>query len=442
MVALVTARNTFQPRVCSERKVDLSIALSGICAIVLIGCGGGGGNPEPVVVPPPAPITPPPPPPPPPPGPGSLSTSAQSCADGKAGDFACFGISLRSRFPNTEMGGDYGNDLWGWHDGETGREYALMGLRNGTAFVDITTPDEPIFLGRLPTESGSSLWRDIKVYQNHAYIVADHAGSHGMQVFDLTRLRDQSAPQEFEADTVYGDFEHSHNLVINADTGFIYAVSTDTCEGGLHMIDLSIPTNPQFAGCHMTVRTHDSQCVLYGGLDLDYAGREVCFSSNEDHFEIVDVTDKSSPVTISTLTYEQLGYVHQGWLTDDHMFFLLGDELDESTFQQSTRTHVIDVFDLDTPVYLYAHEHATQATDHNLYVLGNRVFEANYTVGLRVLELGDLSTEEISEIAFFDTFPDHDDVPLTGAWSVYPYLPSGTIIVSDIENGLFVLTLE
>ena len=340
------------------------------------------------------------------------------------------------------MGDDFGNDLWGWHDEDTGREYALMGLGNGTAFVDVTTPDEPSYLGRLPTESESSLWRDIKVYQNYAYIVADHAGNHGMQVFDLTRLRNQSTPQEFVADTVYGDFEHSHNLVINEDSGFIYAVSTDTCEGGLHMIDLSIPNNPQFAGCHMTVRTHDSQCVLYDGPDADYADRELCFSSNEDHFEIVDVTDKSAPVTISTLTYEQLGYVHQGWLTDDHTFFLLGDELDESTFQQRTRTHVINVSNLDAPEYLYAYEHETQATDHNLYVLGDRVFEANYTVGLRVLEFGDLSIQEISEIAFFDTFPEHDDVSLTGAWSVFPYLPSGTIIVSDIENGLFVLTLE
>lgn len=340
------------------------------------------------------------------------------------------------------MGGQFGNDLWGWYDEENGREYALMGMRNGTSFVDVTTPDEATYLGRLPTQSGESLWRDIKVYQNYAYIVADHAGSHGMQVFNLTRLRDQSTPQEFVADTVYGDLDTSHNLVINENTGFIYAVLGDTCEGGLHMIDLSIPINPQFAGCHMTVRTHDSQCVLYQGGDADYADKEICFSSNEDHFEIVDVTDKSSPVTISTLTYEQLAYVHQGWLTEDHRYFLLGDELDESIFEQPTRTHVIDVSDLDAPEYLYAYEHETQATDHNLYVLGNRVYQANYTVGLRVLEFGDLSAQEMSEIAFFDTLPEHDDDQLWGAWSVFPYLPSGTIIVSDIENGLFVLTLE
>ena len=409
-----------------------------LVAAMFVGCGGGGINPEPVVITSP-PVTPPPPPPPPPEPPTS---SAQPCEDGQADEFACQGISLRSRVQFDELGGESGNDIWGWHDADTDHEYALMGLNNGTAFVDISDPDNPVFLGRLPTQSANSTWRDIKVYQNYAYVVADHAGAHGMQVFDLTRLRDQSAPQEFTADTVYGDIENTHNLAINEDTGFIYALLSNTCDAGLHMIDLSIPNNPQFAGCHMTVRTHDSQCVVYAGTDSDYVDRELCFSSNEDHFEVVDVTEKSSPMTISSLTYEQQAYIHQGWLTEDHQYFLLGDELDELTFDQMTRTHVIDISDLDAPAYLYAFEHETQATDHNLYVLGNRVFQANYSVGLRVLEFDNLASQEMTEIAFFDTFPQHNDVSQTGAWSVYPYLPSGNLIVSDMQYGLFVLSLD
>lgn len=84
----------------------------------------------------------------------------------------------------------------------------------------------------------------------------------------------------------------------------------------------------------------------------------------------------------------------------------------------------------------------TYAIDRNLYVQCNRVFQANYTSGLRVLEFGDLATEDIREIAFFDTSPGRDDRSFQGAWGVYPYLPSGTLIVSDIGNGLFVLSLE
>ena len=176
--------------------------------------------------------------------------------------------------------------------------------------------------------------------------------------------------------------------------------------------------------------------------DPEHRGREICVSSNEDHVEVVDVTDKSAPITLSTSTYANMEYVHQGWLTDDHAFFLLGDEMDESGRGLSTRSHVFDVSDLDAPEHLCAHDLGTRATDHNLYVLGDRVFEANYTSGLRVLELGDLARREIEEIAWFDTYPESDGTSLIGAWSVYPYLPSGTVLVSAIENGLFVLTLE
>jgi choice-of-anchor B domain-containing protein len=309
--------------------------------------------------------------------------------------------------------------------------------------VNVTDPDNPVFLGTMPTETISSPWRDIKVYQDHAYVVADNAGAHGMQVFDLTRLRNQTTAQTFSADVVYGDFENAHNLAINEDSGFAYAVGTNTCAGGLHIIDIRTPINPLFAGCHNasdTHNTHDTQCIIYQGPDGDYAGNEICASSNETHFELADVTVKSAPVTISTRAYAQLGYVHQGWFTEDHRFVFIGDELDELNSGVPTRTHVFDVSDLDNPVYVFAYEAATNAIDHNMYVVGNRLFQANYTTGLRILEFGDLSNNELMEVAYFDTFPDNDAVEFNGAWSVYPYLPSGTIIVSDTTNGLFILT--
>ena len=387
--------------------------------------------------------TPPPPSDPsPPPPPVALGTGPADCVDGTADGFACMGIALEKRVGLDTMEGIAGNDLWGWADPDTGNEYALMGMSDGTAFVDVTNPQSPVYLGRLPTVTRESIWRDIKVYRDHAYIVADDAGAHGMQVFDLKRLRNASGTQEFSEDVLYDGFENSHNLAVNEATGFIYAVATNTCGGGLHMMNITTPNNPMFAGCHDAAHTHDTQCVVYNGPDADYRGREICFSSAESQFEIVDVTDKSAPLTLSSTTYPQLAYVHQGWLTEDHRYFLLGDELDEQNLDLSTRTHVLDVSDLDAPAHLYAHDLGTQATDHNLYVRGNRVYEANYTTGLRVLEFGDLAEREIEEIAFFDTFPDDDSRSFSGAWSVYPYLPSGTIIVSDIQNGLFVLRMQ
>jgi len=387
-------------------------------ALIICGCGGGGGGSPPQ----------------------QLSIGPEICTGGSAGDFQCSGISLSKRVSLETMGGTGGNDIWGWFDTQTGNEYALTGLTNGTAFIDVSNPEDPIFLGHLPTETTESIWRDIKVYQDHAYIVADNAGAHGMQVFDLTRLRGLAASQTFSPDVVYGDFESAHNLAINEDTGFAYAVGTNTC-GGLHIIDIRTPNNPLFAGCHSTVETHDTQCVIYQGPDTDHVNREVCVSSNQNHVEIVDVSVKTAPVTISSTIYPDLGFVHQGWLTEDHRFFLLGDEGDEFSFNVPTRTHVFDVSDLDAPVYVFAYEAATTTIDHNLYVLGNRVFEANYESGLRVLEFGDLAARELMEIAFFDTYPTSNATGFPGAWSVYPYLPSGTIIVNDGTNGLFILSM-
>lgn len=396
-----------------------------ILAIVIGGCGGGGSKA-------PAPPSEPP----------TLGSGPANCVAGNAGDYPCSGVNLRSRVAYSSMGGTAGNDVWGWFDDDSGNEYALIGMTNGTAFIDVSDPENPVFLGRLPTQTTNSAWRDIKVYQNHAYIVAENAGAHGMQVFDLTRLRGLTSAQTFSADVLYGDFGSAHNIAINEDFGFAYAVGTSTCGGGLHMINLTTPNNPFFAGCYSAAYTHDTQCVDYQGPDTDYPNSEICVSSNEDHIEIVDVTVKPGPMRISTAAYPQIGYVHQGWLTEDHRFLLVGDELDERNHGVPTRTHVFDVSDLDAPVYVFAYEAATSSIDHNLYILGNRVFQANYTSGMRVLEIGNLAAEEISEIAFFDTFPSGNATEFDGAWSVYPYLPSGNVIVSDISNGLFVLSLQ
>ncbi|MCH8866742.1 MAG: choice-of-anchor B family protein [Proteobacteria bacterium] len=399
--------------------------------VTLVGCGGSGNYGG---------ASPPPPPPPPPP-PAGLSTGPEACAGGRAGDFSCSGISLRKRVSLEDMGGTTGNDIWGWVDPLSGNEYALMGMTNGTAFVDVTDPEIPVFLGLLPTETVAASWRDIKVYQDYAYIVADGAGAHGMQVFDLTRLRTTTPPETFSADFVYDGFENAHNIAINENTGFAYAVGTNDCGGGLHIVDITTPINPMKAGCHMDFGVHDTQCVSYIAQDPDHLNNEICVNSAGDRVEIVDVTMKNATVSLSSAMYPQLGFVHQAWLTGDHRFLLVSDELDELNFSVPTRTHVFDVSDLDAPVYVFAYEAATTSIDHNLYILGSRVFQANYTSGLHVLEFGDLANSELAEVAFFDTFPGSEAAEFDGAWSVYPYLPSGTILVSDISNGLFILSL-
>jgi choice-of-anchor B domain-containing protein len=369
-----------------------------------------------------------------------------ACENGFAGPFPCKKVDLLSFTPLAELGGATGNEVWGWTDPATGKEYAIMGTSNGTTFVDVSTPTAPVLVGILPTHSGASIWREMKVFENHAFIVADLAEEHGMQVFDLTRLREAPVtPTVFTEDAHYDGFGDAHNIAINEETGFAYAVGTfdnvffRNCGSGLHMIDVNDPTNPTFAGCFSEDGyTHDVQCVIYRGPDRLHRGKEVCFASNEDTLTIVDVTDKSSPVMLSRTTYPGVGYTHQGWLTGNQATFVLNDELDEQENGHNTRTRFFDVRDLDAPVLDFVFDGPTKAIDHNLYVIGNRVYEANYRAGLHILET-DIRKDRAAVAAFFDIYPPDDEAEFNGAWGNYPFFASGIVLISGIEEGLFVV---
>ncbi len=362
------------------------------------------------------------------------------CVGGFAGTYPCSNVDLLAYLPLASIGGGNGNDIWGWTDPLTNKEYALMGRTNGTGFVDISDPVNPIYLGNLPTHTSSTIWRDIKVYNDYAFIVSEASG-HGMQVFDLTRLRDvPTPPTTFTEDAHYNQFGNAHNIAINEDTGYAYAVGTSTCSGGLHMVNIQNPLNPSNAGCFSSDGyTHDTQCVVYNGPDTTYQGHEICFSSNEDSVTIVDVTIKTFPVQLFRFTYSGSAYTHQGWLTEDQVYFLFDDELDEQSFGHNTRTRILNVSDLNAPTLVGFYDAPVPAIDHNLYTRGNYAFEANYRSGLRIVDLTNVSIGSLFQEAFFDIYPSSDSASFNGAWSVYPYFDSGVVVVSGIEQGLFVL---
>ncbi len=185
--------------------------------------------------------------------------------------------------------------------------------------------------------------------------------------------------------------------------------------------------------------THDTQCVVYRGPDSRFSDRELCFNSNETTLTIVDVTDKLRPVQLSRTTYEGAAYSHQGWLSEDQSHFLLGDELDEVGSGVNTTTYIFDVSDVTAPVLRGAHRAATEAIDHNLYVKGSRVYQANYRAGLRILDLGKVASGRLREVAYFDVYPADDAAEFNGAWSSYPFFDSGMVVVNGIEQGLFVV---
>ena len=365
------------------------------------------------------------------------------CENGMAGIYPCNGYDLLGSISLSEFGATAGNDVWGWTDLTTNKEYALMGLDNATAFVDITDTDNLIYLGKLPSATSSSSWRDIKVYQDHAYIVSE-ADGHGMQVFDLTHLRNVTdTPKTFNADGRYTGFGNAHNVVINEDTGYAYAVGTardDEFNGGVHFVDLQDLKNPVSAGGYgMNGYSHDAQVITYNGPDADYAGAEIFIGANESQVAIVDITDKENPESISTFRYANLAYTHQGWFTEDQRYFIVGDELDEVNFGFDSRTLVFDLSDLDNPILHTSYSGETTAIDHNGYVKEDQYFLANYRAGVRVLDISDIANKTISEAGFFDTYPASNSAGFDGVWSVYPYFASGKIIASDIDSGLFVI---
>ena len=373
------------------------------------------------------------------------------CTNGRAGYYACQGVDMLSRLSMSDYEAAYVNEVWGWTDPETGREYALAGRSDGVAFVDVTDHIEPVYVGDLLSNRDEvSVWRDMKVYKNHMFVVVDGAGHNGLQVFDLTQLRTfRERPLRFEATAHYDGIRQAHNVAINEASGFAYVTGalSGICFYGLHMVDIREPQNPVYAGCFKDTSTggagypgytHDAQCVMYSGPDSEHLGKEICFGSNVTALSVADVTNKENPAALGRASYPNAAYAHQGWLTEDHRHFIMNDELDEyGGLESFTRMLIWDVSDLDDPVFLAEYSGPATAIDHNLYVDGSKVFAANYTSGLRIIDIEDIGAP--TEVAYFDTHPEDDGISFDGAWTAYPYFGSGTIVVSSFPHGLFVL---
>lgn len=402
------------------------------------------------------------------------------CTAGFAGPYPCDGLDLAAYLPLAQLGGVAGSDSWGWTDDNgtpddpsDDREVAIVTTGLGVAYVDVTTPTEATVLGfteiNIDQTPDRVLWRDVKVHDDHALIVAEQ-GDSGIRVVDLTQLRDVAPgvtgrdATQIEPVARYTGFGNAHNIAVNTETATAYAIGTDTCAGGLHMVDVSTPSAPTFAGCFdADGYTHDVQCVLYDGPDADHVGKELCFASNEDSVTVVDVTDKAAPVQLAKIRYATAAYTHQGWLTPDQRFFVFNDELDEDPVLgagtvANTTTYMVELADLDDPrwqddqvgedndgVQLYDHD--TLSIDHNLYITGDAtdgalVWQANYNAGLQVFEASTdgLRAGDLDRVAFFDVDPGQDTPTYGGAWNVYPFFASGTIIVSTLDEGLYVLT--
>lgn len=391
--------------------------------------------------------------------------TATGCVNGKAGEYSCRNADLKGFLRHQDLGSitRAGNDVWGWTS-STGREFGIVGHTDGVGFVEVLRGGGLRAMGRLPTQTGNAVWRDMKVIGNHAYIGSE-APNHGLQIFDLTKLLDVDAgnPPTFNVSTDlrghFGGFGSSHNIVAHEKTKTIFAVGTarnGTCRGGLWMVDVSDPSRPRHAGCAaQDGYVHDAQCVVYRGPHQEYRGKEICFCYDERALTIVDVTERSSPRQLSRTPYKGATYTHQGWLTgDDQRFLLLDDELDEmrgngAAADGRTTTYIVDASDLTKPVFTGYYKSPAKSIDHNQYVVDGLSYMSNYASGLRVVNVTSVHTQSngagFQEVAFFDVRPEDDaeggKVTFNGAWSVYPYFQSGNILINSIERGIFSVKL-
>jgi len=362
----------------------------------------------------------------------------------QAGMFASSNVTLRAWLSPTEIDPSLTYtcpiecptaDIWGYTS-PANRQYAIVGFLTGTAFVEITDPDNPVVVDFVPGGGTSATWRDMKTLDHYCYVVKDGVGI-GMQVLDMSDIDNGNVTL---VNTVtWGSPGIAHNIAINAESEFAYLIGANIAnQEQLASIDLTDRENPQFAGGWGSTRGHDALVVNW--TEGEYAGSEIAFVfSYDEGMHIVDVTDKANMETISTLVYPNVDICHQGWLSDDRRYMFIGDEGDEFGGLFTT-TYVADLIDLDNPALVTTFTNGLPSTDHNMMVKGDFLYQANYSSGLRVWDVSDVMNA--TEVGWFDTYPENNFVGFDGAWAPYTDFPNNIVIVSDRSRGLFVLDVS
>ena len=384
----------------------------------------------------------------------------ETCINGSAGDYPCSNIDLLSHLPLGELSSNptSANDIWGFTDLNDNREYALIGLRNGTAIIDVTDPEAPV---EIDTINGvSSTWRDIKVYQcqddatgkYNAYAYVTTESNQGLQVINLNDL-----PNSISLENTVSDFSTAHNVYLaNVDytnnsalegmEPFLYIAGSNQSGGAYRVFSLADPAQPTLLTTPPvgTGYVHDATTMVITDARTAQCTNghnpcELLIDFNESTVDIWDMTDKTAPSLISSTNYDGANYTHSGWWSADKNYIFIQDELDEQRLGLNTTLRTLDITDLATPTVSSTWTGPDQSIDHNGFTKGNHYYMSNYRSGLTVLDVTD--PNDISITGSFDTFivPNANSAQFNGAWGTYPYLASGNLLVSDIEYGLFVL---
>jgi len=390
--------------------------------------------------------------------------AALSCQNGKADDFDCENIDLLSHVPLANFSSQPGsaNDIWGHVDLNNGKEYALIGLQNGIAVFDVTNPNEPIEVG---TVSGkNSGWRDIKIYQYYddtfkiwrayAYATVDRSIDY-VTIIDLNNLpRTVSLANKSQvvstAHNIYiSNVDHTLNIALPDMTPTLQLVGANTFSGAFHSYSLQNPQDITLISQQSVGQgySHDGATIVIDderkNADCNNNGQRctVFIDFNEKEMKLWNISNAGNIEQLGTGTYNDVSssnqYVHSGWGSEDKQYIFLHDEFDEKNGGLNSTVRVFSIADLNNPQHVGQWTGTTRAIDHNGYTRGNRYYMSNYEHGLTVLDITNPLLPRT--IGSFDTYTPSNNANYNGAWGAYPFLPSGNILISDINSGLYIL---
>ena len=389
-----------------------------------------------------------------------------ACVNGRAGQFACNNMSLLAHVPLRDFptNSSAANDIWGHVDLNTMKEYALLGLRRGIALVDVSDPVNPVVINAI--QGQNTTWRDIKVLQYfnantnkweaYAYSTADSV-TEGLTIMDLSNpdsglvLVDRDVTDSQGHNIYISNVDYGLNIRDSAAVPQAHILGSNNLGGSMRSYLLRNPEqpSPSFSQSRATRRdySHDASSLLVTDeraqrdcVNANSAGCTVMLDFNEDTLRLWDHSNSSNAVELSSVGYPNAEYTHSGWWSEDRKYVILHDELDEQRQGLNTTVHIFDISDLNDPTLVSTWRGPTRAIDHNGFVRGNKYYMSNYERGVTILDLSNPLAP--TEIGHFDTFPSSSNASFNGVWGVYPYLPSGIILASDIQGGLYILKDE
>ena len=316
-------------------------------------------------------------------------------------------------FPGRELA-----NIGGYVD-SLGNEYALVGTNTGLSIVNVTNPDNPVL--SFEVNGITSIWREVKTWQGFAYVTTEGTNG-GLTVIDLRNLPTSIDSHVYRGDgAIQNQLSTSHALHI--DNGYLYLYGSNIGVGGVLFLSLADPWNPTYMG------RYDQNYVHDGYVSGDTVWASQIYAGD---LTIIDASNKSNPLVLGVQTTPG-NFTHNSWLTDNHDVVLTTDEVTNSYLTSYDISDLSNITELDR----YQTAPGSNCIVHNTHVLNDYAVTSWYTEGVVIVDAN--HPANLIEVAKYD-FSAFESPTFNGCWGVYPFLPSGNLVASDMETGLYILT--